>query len=242
METFFIALRWLHVLAGAVGLVLFWVPVFSRKGSPLHRRFGRWFLGCVNVIGVSSVVSVSSHLAYAHWQGEDISRLPMFGFLMFLGYLGLNVLISAWWLRHVLINKQDLVALRRPLAWALALVALLASIGLLVVAVTVPSPARVIMFALSPIGLVNFWTMRRHLLAPEREARAWFFEHMGHALGLGIAFHAAFFVFGARSVFSQWLVGFWGLLPWLAPVVIGVLANLVWERYYRRQWASVGNR
>ena len=29
-----------HVTTGAVGLVLFWIPVFGKKGSQTHRKFG----------------------------------------------------------------------------------------------------------------------------------------------------------------------------------------------------------
>jgi hypothetical protein len=235
METFFTGLRWVHMLAGAIGLILFWVPIFSRKGSPLHKRFGRWFLWCVNIIGVSSLLSISLHLGRVWWQGGDVIAVRQFGFLMFLAYLAINVMVGAWYMRHVLITKQNLVGLRRPLAWVLVGTTLLSSLALLGLAMTVPSSATVVMYALSPIGVLNAWGMQRHLRFPQREPRAWFYEHMGHGIGLGIMFHTAFIVVGVRSVLDQWLVGVWGVLPWIAPAIVGVTANVIWERYYRRQ-------
>lgn len=242
MEHFFTGLRALHVLAGAVGLLLFWLPIFSRKGSPWHRRAGRGFLVCVNVIGWTALVSVTARLLLASLHGTGWRDLPAVDFLLLLGYLGLTVLIGGWYMRHVVRAKADPVQLRRPLAWTLAAVSVCSSLLLLWVAYRVASPATPLLYALSSLGLLNGWTMRRHLRAPEREPQAWFFEHMGHGIGLGIAFHAAFFVFGARSMFDTWLVGVWGLLPWLAPVVIGIGANLLWERHYRRQFQAMRPR
>ncbi|MFZ5841302.1 MAG: hypothetical protein ACOY3E_00250 [Pseudomonadota bacterium] len=239
MELLMELLRHVHVLAGALGLLLFWLPIFSRKGSPLHRRAGRYFLWCVYLIGSTSLLSVSVRFGSELAHGRTPTALPLFGFMVLLAYLGVTVLVGAWYMRHVLIQKHDLAGLRRPLAWWLIGLSALSSAVLFAVAWSVPSSANVLLYALSPLGLLNSWTMSRHLRRPDREPRAWFFEHMGHGIGLGIAFHAAFFVFGARVVFAQWLVGFWGLLPWLAPVVIGVTANMLWERYYRRRWAQV---
>lgn len=238
MELVMEVLRYAHVIAGACGLLLFWLPIFSRKGAPLHRRAGRYFLFCVYVIGLTSLVSVGLRLGTELMQGRSPSAMPLFGFLVLLAYLGVTVLVSAWYMRHVLRHKTALQGLRRPMAWALVAVSAASSVVLLAVAIGLPSSANVLLYALSPLGLINSWTMRRHLRQPEREPRAWFFEHMGHGIGLGIAFHAAFFVFGARTVFDQWLVGFWGVLPWLAPVLIGVTANILWERHYRRRWAQ----
>ncbi len=32
-----------HILLGVIALLLFWLPMFSRKGSALHRRSGRYY-------------------------------------------------------------------------------------------------------------------------------------------------------------------------------------------------------
>ncbi len=31
---------WIHVLAGFIGLISFWVPVLTRKGGKQHKLFG----------------------------------------------------------------------------------------------------------------------------------------------------------------------------------------------------------
>ena len=46
VELFEETVRLVHVVGGFTGLAAFWVPVFTKKGSPVHRRFGRIFLWC----------------------------------------------------------------------------------------------------------------------------------------------------------------------------------------------------
>ena len=36
------AVRISHLVAGAIALILFWVPALTRKGGVVHRRAGRW--------------------------------------------------------------------------------------------------------------------------------------------------------------------------------------------------------
>jgi hypothetical protein len=51
MYLLFKSLIAVHILFGAVGLLSFWIPVFSRKGSPAHRLWGRIFARCILVAG-----------------------------------------------------------------------------------------------------------------------------------------------------------------------------------------------
>ena len=36
-------LLYLHIFTGGLGLLLFWIPIFGRKGGFNHRRFGVFF-------------------------------------------------------------------------------------------------------------------------------------------------------------------------------------------------------
>lgn len=44
-----------HIATGAVGLVLFWIPVIGRKGSATHRRIGDVFTKCILATGISAI-------------------------------------------------------------------------------------------------------------------------------------------------------------------------------------------
>ena len=65
-------LRWIHIIVGTIGLILFWIPVFSRKGGKLHRATGVWYVRCVVVVTISALISCAwawidpiSFLSYA---------------------------------------------------------------------------------------------------------------------------------------------------------------------------------
>ena len=43
-ELIYQALLKSHMIAGLLALPIFWIPALTKKGSPIHRRTGRWFL------------------------------------------------------------------------------------------------------------------------------------------------------------------------------------------------------
>ncbi len=55
--------RYLHITAGFVGLVVFWVPVFASKGETVHVWVGRVFALCAYVVWVTAVISSAWALA-----------------------------------------------------------------------------------------------------------------------------------------------------------------------------------
>ena len=56
MPNFYNSLLFVHVLIGAASLVLFWVPVATRKGSLWHRRAGRWYANAMYAVSISAFV------------------------------------------------------------------------------------------------------------------------------------------------------------------------------------------
>lgn len=55
--------RYVHITAGFVGLGVFWVPVFAKKGAPVHVWGGRIFALCAYVVGATAVISSAWALA-----------------------------------------------------------------------------------------------------------------------------------------------------------------------------------
>ncbi|MFY7852183.1 MAG: hypothetical protein ACOVQ6_10420, partial [Brevundimonas sp.] len=56
MYLLFKSLIAVHVVFGTVGLVSFWVPVLSRKGSPAHRLWGRVFANSILAAGLIAIL------------------------------------------------------------------------------------------------------------------------------------------------------------------------------------------
>lgn len=229
-----------HVALGFIGLLAFWVPIFSRKGGPLHRRFGRIYKYCAYFVFGSAGVAVILRTLQFLFAGHTLATRPAsFGFLIFLAYLALTTFNTV---RHgvgVLEHKKDPTALATPINQWLARSSILASLIVIAFALIVSPPNKIVLFALSPIGLLTGIGMLRYMSKPPATARAWLYEHLGSMIGGGIAFHTAFAVFGINRIVDIGLDGWVAAIPWIAPAAIGIPATVIWTRHYRRKFGEL---
>lgn len=56
MAGLFLSLRWAHVAAGSIALILFWIPVISPKGGRTHVRAGWFYVLCMSVVVLTAFV------------------------------------------------------------------------------------------------------------------------------------------------------------------------------------------
>lgn len=230
MATLYAIILPLHVSIGLLGLVVFWAPIATRKGSKSHRRYGRLFVTLMTVVALSGAV-----LATLLWwdplaikapeeaSPENQQRLlaqyrEASSFLLLLAILLLN---SARQATETLRAKADRQLLRSPvnlglLALLLVTASLMSIVGL--------NTGNIIFIVFSGIamfvGLNSLW----YAFKPTIKHNEWLLHHVGNTLGAGIAAHTAFFVFGARTWMSDIFPSGWHYLPWLVPSVIGGLA------------------
>lgn len=240
METALELLRMTHVGAGFIGLAAFWVPIFTRKGAKYHRLFGKIFKYCAYIVLAAAFLAVGSHMINALQKGIGPMQSPtQFTFLVFLGYLSVVTFIG---LRHglgVLKQKPDLTRLNTPLDNGLAYLAIAASFALIAYALYYAPPNKILLFALSPIGLGIGFGIRKAIHGKRLEKKAWFYEHMGAMMGTGIAFHTAFAVFGSTRIFDLGLEGWVAVIPWITPALIGIPAITIWTKYYQRKFGDL---
>ena len=119
----------------------------------------------------------------------------------------------------------------------LACLSIISSIALVLFAIVYSPNNKIVLYALSPIGILTGRGILIALNNKQPEAKAWLYEHLGAMLGCGIAFHTAFAVFGASRLFGS-LPGHWAIFPWVAPTIIGTIATLVWTRRYKRKFST----
>lgn len=234
-------LRHAHMGFGFVGLVAFWIPVFTRKGSLGHVRFGTVFLWCVYGIVASALFATSHEMIEAILSGHGPATDPAgFGFAVFLFYIALITLASGRHGYRVIETKNDAPAINTTAHRLLAYAAIAGSAVTIGYALLFWSGVSIIFLALGPVGLGIGSNMLRYMQEPAASKMGWWYEHMGAMLGAGVAFHTAFVVFGARRLFdySSALDGLvW--LPWVLPAAIGVPASMIWTRYYRRKFGDL---
>jgi hypothetical protein len=262
LDTLHRAWRGAHIVVGFAGLVLFWVPIFAKKGGRLHVVCGRLFVWCAYIVGATSVVS--SAWAVAHpvsFLRDPLSRgvsersVPYMieqarFFFSILGFLGLAVLVGTYFGVRVVRTRRDHAELRRGIlipaelllgAWCVG-VAAFGAYNLATCAAgrhLLPAAAAgrfAIPIALGLWGLHGVVGELNYILRPRPTPRAWWYRHMEAMIGAGIAFHTAFLVFGSARLFGVQLPGPWQVVPWLLPSAIGIPAAVLWVRYYKRRF------
>ncbi len=226
--------RFVHVIFGVVGLAAFWIPVITKKGAVNHVRFGKIFVWSAYVVLAAAALSLVASLTENVAQGISLNEQPAnYAFIVFLGYLTFVTFLSVRHGMAVLKHKRDPAGLRNAPTRMLAYGGILASVSVVLYALILSPPNKILLLALSPIGISTGFGILRYIGAEQISKRAWMYEHLGAMLGSGIAFHTAFAVFGSTRLFDIGLSGWIAVIPWVAPSAIGIPAIVLWTRHYR---------
>ena len=166
------AIVFTHALIGFAALATYWTAALSRKGSPLHRRAGRWFLWAMCGIGLTGLPIAGAFFLRGNLPGG-----------VFFSYLLVILFNAAWSGWRALRLKRDFAAYisgaYRPVAWLTVLS------GALVLAIGIHQ-REIILAGFSLVGLTRGVGMFQ--LAAKPPVPRWaIFEHFGSMLGCGAA-------------------------------------------------------
>jgi hypothetical protein len=243
MANLFQWLRWVHIAAGGIALILFWIPAIARKGGRTHVRAGWFYVACMSVVVVTAFTM--SGLAFAiplavRRIARPLSPTELADFLRaqrvaatFLAYLAGVTLAAGWQGIWAAETKRDPKAMRTPFSLALNAAVLLGGLTVLVLGIKYRSGPLV---ALSPIGpLIGAGNLRYLLRGPESRMH-WWYEHLSSMIGTGIAGYTAFLVFGGARLFPSVARGQLYTIFWVLPALIGVPVIFVTVGYYQRKF------
>lgn len=208
----------LHVLAGTVGLVSFWVPVGARKGSVRHRSWGR--IACRGFI-IAGFLAIA--MALLSLFGSE-QRLPMikdrvlfdglFGWMML--YLGMLTIGFAHYGLAVVEHRNDRPALRgwRHQAVFAAVVALALQCGVYGI-----STGQPLMALIALVGLIAVATQQRYIWRRDVTGGSHVPEHFRSLLGMGISAYTAFMSVGMIRLVPDQV---FNPLVWAIPSLVGI--------------------
>lgn len=218
-EWLYEASRHIHAWIGIAALMLFWVPALARKGGTVHRLAGRFYVYFMLVVTATGLALSVRFL----FDGQMVAGV-------FLGYLGVITFTALWTGWRVLSTKRSATAYITPGYRMLAVLNLVSGVAVMVLGLA----EQVWLFvAFSPIGVLTGVSMLRFMRSPPDDRWYWLYEHFGGMIGSGIAAHVAFLAFGSRRLFPDWPLDGLGMLPWIAPVVVGVITTAWLNRHYR---------
>jgi len=243
MAELFRNLRWIHIAAGTLALIAFWVPVAASKGGRLHVRVG-WFYTICMAIVVATALTMSGMMfaaplrvgfAHALSPQETVQRSRAIAFL--LAYLGAVTLAAGWQGINVLRTRSHPQSLRTPFAFGLNAAVILAALGNLALGVYVRST---IFMAMSVVGFLVGGKNLSYLLRGSQSRMDWRYQHLRSMIGTGIAGYTAFIVFGGSHLFLPLVRPQYYVLFWILPTAIGSPAIALTIAYYKRKFRDGG--
>lgn len=241
------ALLFIHVAVGFLSLILFWIPIIAKKGSPLHIRTGHWYAKVMYAVGFSAfalaLMLMIDPITFKFPNNDFNDELKakytaqMRTSGLFLLAISTLVLVGV---KHGLQSvraKGNQALMRR--ADSLAINLALLAVGLwLGITAAGGSPMSVLYYIFAALCAVTATNNLRFCLKHKVTRGEQIVAHIGGIVGAGIGSHTAFFVFGANRFLAELLTGYVGIVPWVLPGVVGTLLIFQQSRKYRPRRAK----
>ena len=211
----------LHIPAGFISLVLFWIPVITKKGGKTHRKVGIWYYRTMWVVVVTAALLSILNILLGNYITAS-----------FLGYLTILSGYPLWYSYEILNQKKGWTDryfyIRKVFTWLL----FIASLGMLSAAIYFKFQGPGILMAF--FGLLGASAIKDALMTKETamDKEGWLKMHIAGTIISGIAAYTAFFAFGGRTLFADLLPGVLQVLPWILPTILGI----VFIRFQNRKY------
>ena len=222
----------LHIITGATGLIAFWVPVLTKKGSMPHRRAGRVFTYSMLItgaaaIGISICTLIDPMATHPQLQSHAVfsdAKLvaAIFGWMM----LGLAILTInlAWYGWLCVEHKRDHLKNREWRNLFLQAATFIAATNCAWQGYLIHQP---LMLGMSFIGWATVATNLFFIYKPNVGANDWLKEHIKALVGAGISVYTAFFAFGAVRTFPALALH---PILWAIPLSVGLFLIIYFQR------------
>jgi hypothetical protein len=247
MANLFQWLRLVHIAAGSIALILFWIPAIAPKGGRTHIRAGWCYVVCMSLVVVTAFAM--SGLAFTiplavRRIARPLSPAELADFLRgqrlaatFLAYLAGVTLAAGWQGIWAAETKREPKAMRTAFSLALNAAVLLGGLTVFVLGFKYRSGPLI---ALSPLGPLIGGGNLRYLLRGPQSRMHWWYEHLGSMIGTGIAGYTAFLVFGAARLLPSIARSQLYTIFWVLPALIGVPVIFMTVTYYQRKFNESG--
>lgn len=221
MYLFFKILLYTHIPAGFIGLVLFWVPVFAKKGAKIHVKFGKAYVFTMWTVVVTALIMCMIRV----YEGEHV-------FAAFLGFISLLTAQSLWYAISILKHKKDVPIRMLRLKKLLSFILFISGAGLLVWGISLGMEGPAILLVI--FGVIGLTAVKDAFgnIQKAKENSNWLREHISGMIATGIASHTAFFAFGGATFFQSIFTGPLIAIPWITPTIVGTIIIIITIRKY----------
>ncbi len=224
MELIHKTLLWIHIPFGTLGLILFWIPVGLKKGSPMHRKVGWYYYISMWIVLVTALLLSVSNTIMGNYMAA-----------LYLGYLAVITAYPLWYSYEILQQKEewsDRYFMIRKVFVSMLFVFGLGMFLLGAIKFRFMGMGTMMVF----FGLLGIPAGRDILMSKTKsmDKETKLKMHIQGTIISGIAAYTAFFAFGG----SRLLMGVlnmhhqWMMIPWIAPSLLGI----AYMRYMKRKY------
>lgn len=235
LELIFEVSKYAHIGFGLIALVLFWIPISAKKGSYAHRKSGSLYRSCMWILVWSGVAMMALHglnpflglSEAANAERVAASRR------MFVPFFTLLLAIVAFNLVHgqrALAKRNHKASVRHPVNLALLVIMGLAAAINLYLGSSIKHP---LLIGFGALGLYGFYDSLRKVTWRYNDTD-WLHEHIASFIGTGIGAYTGFFVFGAQHLIELRFSGYFALIPWITPTIVGLILTQKWIKRTRK--------
>ena len=219
METLFSILLTAHIIVGTLSLIVFWIPVFVKKGGDIHNKIGKIYVIIMWMVVLSAF---------------GLSILNVFrGRLIMAGFLGFLALITAqplWYGIVILKHKNSISVKVRKIKLILNYSIFITGFGLVIWSFLLKIQGQSILLLI--FGILGVVSTFGSIFKKKEVNQSWLAEHIGGMVGTGIAAYTAFFAFGASTLMGGVFSGYLVAIPWMLPTLIGTILIKRMKRKY----------
>jgi len=213
----------LHIMAGSFSLILFWVPILTVKGNKNHRRIGKLYVNAMWVVILTAIFL-------------SINDLINGSFVMgiFLGYLSVLTAKPLWLGIAALSNKKIISTGFRKRQILFNVITIVGGIVLLVYGISLSAKdIALYLIIFGCLGILSIFELIECFVKHESNDE-WLKTHLANMCISAIAAYTAFLAFGVSSVLSNVLESYWGVIPWVAPSIIGTIGIRIAVRHRKQ--------
>ncbi len=207
-----------HVGVGTLALISFWIAGLARKGSPLHKRTGKVYL--LAMLGILLTAIPMSAMFFA-------KNRPGIG--VFLAYLVVITGTTVWLSWRSIRLKREIQVFHNARYRQVAVLNVVAGLAVFGIGLSLES---MLLSTFCWVGVLLGIGMLRQARKLPAAPNWWLKEHYGAMLGNGVATHVAFLGIGLNGFLASFGLPWLQLIPWIAPVVVSVIAGLYLDRKY----------
>ena len=210
-----------HISAGFGSIILFWIPVLTKKGKNIHRKVGKVYIFLMWIVIFSGII-----LTFNKFNEGATDAAVFLGFLVFLAAR------PVWYGIAILKSKERLSPRLKNYHILLKAILFLYGIGMLIYAISLKgegmAPVMLVFAVLGMFAGRDAWKDYKNTSTSSN----WLREHFEGMLFSGVAAYTAFLIIGGNEIIGEYMVGYWVLIPWLLPTVVGMALILFYKNKF----------